>query len=84
MTKEIQKDKTVPIFEKKDKKNFDFYISSSENIDITLTEQESIDLIARLDRGPNEKAQKFAKEAKEFYEENKKKVRLYLEKNDIK
>lgn len=84
MTKEIQKDKAIPIVGKKDKNNFDFYISASDNTDITLSEQESIDLIARLDRGPNEKVQKFAKEAREFYEENKKKVRLYLEKNDTK
>lgn len=84
MTKKIQKDKSLSLFEKKNEKNFDFCISASDNIDITLTEQESIGLLARLDGGPNEKAQKFAKEAKKFYNENKKKVRLYLEKKDIK
>jgi len=61
-----------------EKKEIDIYICADENLEIILTKRESEELMRRLKRGPNEKTKKFKKEAKELYEENKKKVEVYF------
>ena len=47
----------------------DFFINASDITDITLNVEESERLIELLNRGPNEKAKEFTKEALKFYEE---------------
>jgi len=55
--------------EKKTKEEkIDFSISASDITDITLNVEESERLIELLNRGPNEKAKEFTKEALKFYE----------------
>ncbi|MHA1488192.1 MAG: hypothetical protein ACTSRI_00640 [Promethearchaeota archaeon] len=53
----------------------DFYMNASDLTNITLTEEESERLIEMLNRGPNEKAKEFTKEALKFYEEMVKKTK---------
>ena len=56
--------------EKKAKEErIDFCLNASDITDISLNEEESERLIKLLDRGPNEKAKKFTKEAIEFYQD---------------
>ena len=60
---------------KAEEEKVDFFINASEITDITLNEEESERLIELLERGPNEKAKKFSKEALKFYEEMVKKTK---------
>ncbi|MFX1298859.1 MAG: hypothetical protein ACFFD2_28870, partial [Promethearchaeota archaeon] len=53
----------------------DFILNTDENLELTLNKEESMNLIKKLKRGPNEKAQKFSKNAIEFYKKNENKRR---------
>ncbi len=49
------------------KDKIDFCIKASEFTDICLTTEESENLIQLMERGPNEKAKLFSKEALKYY-----------------
>ena len=63
---------------KETESHFEFIINSDESFDLNLNEEEAENLIARLKKGPNEKAKIFLKEARIFYKEMKMKEELFM------
>lgn len=55
----------------------DFYINASDLTDITLNEEESEKLMKMFERGPNERAKNFSREAIAFHENVVDKSRNY-------
>ncbi|NVM03410.1 MAG: hypothetical protein HWN67_13855 [Candidatus Helarchaeota archaeon] len=82
---------TKPIEEEEPKRNNriqidpipDFIINVSEEFELNLNEEESINLIDRLNKGSNENAKQFLRNASKFYEEMRKKEELFKKKELI-
>lgn len=59
------------------KAKIEFIINSDESFELNLDEEEAETLVDRLKKGPNEKAKIFLKEARDFYQEMKRKEELF-------
>lgn len=63
--------------ETQNEQKFDFIINSADNLELNLNKKESENLVNRLNKGSNEKSTNFAKESIDFYNEMKKREKLY-------